>query len=208
MSEADRKKWDIRYKTERLVHNQAPSGLLEGVLGERDEGRALDLACGTGRNALFLAERGFEVDAVDISPAGLAQARRAAREKGLREKGQREKGQREKELTVNWIQADLEKSLPVSGSYDLIVMIRYLDLDLVSRLGGLLAPGGRLVVEVHLDAQGLGKGFAGPANPAFLAPRGALAGACAGLTVLFQSEGLVAEGDVVEALARIVCQRQ
>ena len=82
-------KWEQKYKGGEYTPNENPSALLVEWLSHIPKGRALDIACGLGRNALFLARHGFAVDAIDISSAGLAIARRKALERGL---------------TVNWVQ--------------------------------------------------------------------------------------------------------
>jgi SAM-dependent methyltransferase len=155
--------------------------------------RALDLACGSGRNALALAEVGYEVDAVDISVEGIERGRRAARARNLK---------------INWLLADLDRGLPVTETYDLIVMIRYLDLALLEAAIGSLNSGGRVVAEVHLDTGESRGRLSGPRNPAFLVTPGALVSVCAGLEVIYQEEGRVAtpEGRTA-ALARIIARR-
>lgn len=195
MSQSDRKKWNARYARLRDAEIGSPTPLLMKALRDRGSatGRALDLACGSGRNAFALAEAGYRVDAVDVSMEGVERGRRAAGERGL---------------AINWLIADLDNGLPVAGPYDLVVMIRYLDLALLEAAIGLLQPGGWLVAEVHLDAGISGLQLAGPRNPAFLAAPGALLKVCAGLEVMHQEEGRVAIPDGrTEALARVIGRR-
>ncbi len=78
MSEADRAKWDARYAAGAFSSRPHPSEFLRANLALCPAGRALDIACGAGRNALFLARQGWSVDAIDISQAGLDRARSAA----------------------------------------------------------------------------------------------------------------------------------
>lgn len=195
MSDADRRKWDARYRQGGAEETGPPSALLEEVLADEDflatrPSTALDVACGSGRNALYLAGRGFEVDAVDISPEALARGRMAADRLGL---------------TIRWLQRDLDEGLVLPGPYDLIVMTRYLNLALIPTLGRLLNPGGRLVVEVFLDWQG-NEPVTGPRNASFRAAPGALARSCRELSVLQLEEGpITGRHGRVEALARIVC---
>ena len=95
-------------------------------------GHALDVACGVGQNAVWLAQRGFRVDAVDISPVAIEQARRAAAQAGV---------------AVNFIHADLDTWSPPAGTYDLALGFRFLNRKLLPRLKAALRPGGWLVYQ-------------------------------------------------------------
>ena len=83
MAESDRVRWDRRYSEVSAIEGSAPAWLEE--MGDElpRQGRALDIAAGSGRLALWLASRGLEVVAVDISPVGLDLARQAAQAAGL-----------------------------------------------------------------------------------------------------------------------------
>jgi len=84
MSQADRDKWEARYARPRAAEVSSVDPFLEEIEGDLPRsGRALDLAGGTGRHALFLAHRGFHVTLVDISARGLSLAQTAAQEQGL-----------------------------------------------------------------------------------------------------------------------------
>jgi len=133
MSTADRDRWNARYADGAYESRRHPSPFLEqNAQALPENGRALDLACGAGRNAIYLANRGFAVDAVDIS--------RVALERGRADAG---------ELPIRWIECDLDDGFEASVDYDLIVNIRYVNLPLVSTLVKSLRPGG----EVLLDDQ-------------------------------------------------------
>ena len=96
-------------------------------------GRALDIACGSGREAVHLATLGWQVDAVDILPDALQNASALALHNGV---------------SINTIQHDLRQNdLLTAGQYDLIIMLRYWNAPLMARLSGALASGGVLVVE-------------------------------------------------------------
>lgn len=125
-------------------------------------GRALDVACGRGAVARWLAARGFEVDAVDVSAVGLA----AAAAPGVRT-----------------IEHDLDDGLPprCTGPYDVVVCQRFRDPRLYPQLTAVLAPGGLLVVTV-LSEIGVGPG-------PFRAPAGELRAAFSGLEILVDVEG-------------------
>jgi SAM-dependent methyltransferase len=130
--------------------------LVEEVAGLAP-GRALDLACGEGRNALWLAERGWQVTAVDFSAVGLEKARRLASER---------------ELELILVEADVLEWEPPAASFDLVVVM-YLHLPGSARRRVLraatsaLAPGASLLVVGH-DSTNLTEGVAGPQDPAVL----------------------------------------
>ncbi len=197
MSDEDKLRWDRRYSSGEYGGRAHPSALLADwaprVLTSLDVGRprALDLACGTGRNARYLAGLGFEVDAVDISEAGLARAAAAADDAGV---------------GVNWMQRDLDRGLPGDlGRYHLVVLMRYVNDALLRSLPERLLPGGWLICEEHLqsDAQVIG-----PSNPAFRVAPGALTAAVPDLEPVLATEGVVTDPDGrPAALARLVARR-
>lgn len=191
MSNADRRKWNERYSRSDCPDHGQPSALLtEWVPNLPEGGRALDVACGAGGNAMYLAAAGYRVDAVDIAAEGLALG--AARAESLN-------------LQVNWIEHDLEKGLAMRDAYELIVMIRYVNLPLLADLGRHLSPGGHLLVEQHLltDAE-----VAGPVNPLFRVAPGELAASVGGLDIVFQDEGLdTGAGGALVASARLVARK-
>ena len=130
MSEADRTKWDARYASADYVFGSAPRAIL-GRAPLRGQGRALDVACGEGQNAVWLAERGYDVCGVEISPVALAKARALAASRGVK---------------VDFREVDLEGFVP-DGIFDLIVCTHYLDRALFPRLEAALAPDGVFVGE-------------------------------------------------------------
>ena len=95
--------------------------------------RALDLACGAGREAVYLAWAGYEVDAVDVLPDALARAQDLARRCGVR---------------LSTIQQDLKRSpaLPAER-YDMVIVFRFLHRPLLPAIGRSVAPGGFIVYE-------------------------------------------------------------
>jgi tellurite methyltransferase len=141
--DADRIKWDERYSGPENFFSFGPSRLLaaslQQVLSLVPGKRALDLACGEGRNSIFLAQHGFEVTGVDISPRGLERARRQAAAVGV---------------TVDFIEADLDQWRP-QGVYHLILNFNFLMRDLIPTLVEVLAPGGVVLMETIFDAPGL-----------------------------------------------------
>ncbi len=142
MSRAEREKWDERYRSGAYEDRTHPTALLAEWIARLPRGRALDVACGAGRNALYLAANDYAVDALDISAVGLERARQDAGHRGL---------------AVNWLCGDLEETpddvLP-HGPYDLIVWVRYVNHALLPHLAARLRSGGHLVCEQHLATPG------------------------------------------------------
>ena len=136
--------WDERYKSgERHAEDldAAPTPLLVETAEKLPPGNALDLACGSGRNALWLAERGWSVTAVDGSPVAIEILRSRASERGV---------------TVNARVADLEKSeYQIEPSrWDLIAIWYYLQRDLFEPVKQGVAAGGILISIVHITEPG------------------------------------------------------
>jgi len=188
MSKLDLEKWNQRY-AEDSYRKTNPVTLVADWLPEVPLGKALDVACGAGRNALFLAQAGYRVDAIDISPEGLKIARRQAVEQGLE---------------INWIAHDFDQPFDFDTDYDLILVMWYVNLELVTRLCKCLAPGGYLLCQEHLniDAE-----VNGPANRDFRVSPGALRAAVTELEVLLYDESIetTPEGDCI-ASARVVAR--
>ena len=189
MSEQDRNKWNKRY-AEDSYQKHNPVTLVEDWLPRLPVGRALDVACGAGRNAILLAQAGYLVDAIDISREGLNLARQKAEDLGL---------------DINWIEHDLDEPYRFDTDYDLIIVMWFVDLGLVSRLCACLAPGGYLICEEHLvtDLEVIG-----PSSTNFRVTPGEAREAVSGLDVLLYEESIEMndEGDHV-ASARVVARR-
>jgi SAM-dependent methyltransferase len=193
VSAAERDKWDARYRDGAYLDRTHPTALLADWLPRCARGRALDVACGAGRNALYLAANGFAVTAVDISAVALERGRAAATSRGL---------------DVAWLQADLDenpgRNLP-DGPFDLIVWVRYVHRTLMPHVVARLGTGGLLVCEQHLASDAA---VAGPKSPEFRLAPGALARSAHGLMVLRSHEGIVVDPDGRSvALAQLVAAK-
>jgi SAM-dependent methyltransferase len=191
LSEAERDKWDERYRDGAYERRTHPTALLAAWLPFLPRGRSLDVACGAGRNALFLAASGFAVDALDISGVALERGRRAAEERGL---------------AIHWQVADFddrpERLLP--SNYDLIVWIRYVNRALLPHVIARLRPGGHLICEQHVDTTA---DVAGPRSADFRLRPGELREGARAMTVRHYSEGLVVDPDGrTVALAQLVAR--
>lgn len=147
MSEADRLRWDAIHASDGPV----PAGgvavpdsfsPLAGMFPRT--GTALDLACGAGRGAVWLALRGLEVHGVDVSPVAVGRARELA---ALWRVGDRCR------FTVH----DLDLGVPPGGAADVILCNRFRAPDLYAAIAGRLAPGGLLAIAV-LSEVGSGPG--------------------------------------------------
>ncbi len=153
----DKTDWDQRYAADDLRSAGEPSRFLVAEAAALPPGRALDLACGQGRHAVWLAARGWRVTGVDFSQIGLAKARRLAAAQSVE---------------PDWIAADLVDFEPEQGAYDL-VLVFYLQVPgperqvILRRAAGAVAPGGTLLVVAH-HRDNLEHGYGGPHNPAVL----------------------------------------
>ncbi|MDQ6805212.1 MAG: class I SAM-dependent methyltransferase [Actinomycetota bacterium] len=192
---AARERWNRRYSerelnpfpdrpSEWLVENRE---LLTGPAGRR----ALDVACGAGRNARYLAELGFTVDAVDVSDVLVAALRAAAGERGL---------------AVEARQMDLEvEPLPVAR-YDIVVQFNFLQRDLFVPLARALTPGGILLVETvtraHLEE--LGNRF----DPRFVLGDNELLRAFPDLLVRHYREGVIESTGKPRGVASLAAARR
>ncbi len=187
MSDADRRKWDQKHGERGAPGDpQPPVVALEGFLPRA--GRALDVAGGSGRYALWLARRGLDVTLVDVSPVALDIARRHAA--GL-------------SLTTRVLDVD-DEPLPV-GPWDLVFCAHFFDRRVYRTFSALLAPGGTLVVD-HPTVANLER-HASP-SAAYLLEPGELPGFATGLEILFYEEGWTSpDGDDARHEARLVARR-
>lgn len=172
MQTADQAAWDVRYSGPDLVWGAGPNLFVTQELTALPGGRAIDLGTGEGRNAIWLAEQGWQVTAVDFSAAGLARAGRLAAERGVK---------------VDWVHADLLEYQPEPGGYDL-VLVAYIHLPaaglahLFRAAAAAVAPGGTLFVIGH-DRDNLTRGHGGPQDPGLLYTPAAVTADLGGLTI-------------------------
>ena len=150
--EAARRKWDARYGADDFEQPLDPVSLVREVAQSLSPCRTLCLAAGSGRNAVYLAQQGFEVTAIDISPVGLDRCRDLARSRGVE---------------VELIEADLLSYPFSSQQYGLVTMVYYHEPSLFPKLQHTVKLGGFLLFQtfsIHHAKQDWG-----PSNPAFLA---------------------------------------
>jgi SAM-dependent methyltransferase len=150
--------WDQRYAESELVWSAEPNRFVAEQCAGLSPGRALDLAAGEGRNAIWLASHGWSVTATDFSAVGLDKGRRLADVAGVADR-------------IAWVVADATTT-DWHPEYDLVV-VAYLQLveserrEAARRAFAALQPGGRLVWVAH-DSTNLAEGTGGPQNPAVL----------------------------------------
>ena len=167
-----REMWDERHAGREPIESPEPDPTLARIAGDQAPGRALDLAAGDGRNAVWLAAQGWEVTAVDFSAVALDRARASATTAGV---------------TVDWVNADLLEWRPAPRSFDLVaVMFLHLPRDerrpVYAAAAEAVAPGGVLLVVGH-DRSNLTEGAGGPQDPEVLFTASEVAADLAGFTV-------------------------
>ncbi|WP_230416423.1 SAM-dependent methyltransferase [Micromonospora tarapacensis] len=135
--------WEERYRSAPVVWSGRPNRQLVAEVAGLAPGRALDVGCGEGADAVWLAQRGWRVTAVDISTVALARAAAHADAAGGEVAGR-----------IEWSHADLRRQPPAAGAYDL-VSAQFMHLppeqrrELFTRLADAVAPGGRLLIVGH-----------------------------------------------------------
>jgi SAM-dependent methyltransferase len=153
----DRQDWNHRYTGSELVWTAEPNRFLVAEAAELQPGRALDVACGEGRNAVWLAERGWRVTGVDFSEVALEKARALADARGV---------------GADWVLADLLDYRPEPCAFDFVILF-YLQVPAAQRratvraVAGAVAPGGTFLLVAH-DRSNLEHGHGGPQVPAVL----------------------------------------
>lgn len=154
----DARDWDARYETRELVWGAGPNRFVAEECAGLAPGRAVDLACGEGRNAIWLAEAGWDAVGLDWSPVGVDKARALAAERGA--------------TNVRFDVADLTADPLPAGSFDLVV-IAYLQIPEAQRAivfrnaAAAVAPGGTFLLVGH-DGHNLHDGVGGPQDAAVL----------------------------------------
>lgn len=185
---SDRQHWESRYAAA-ADGTRAPSSFLVAQRHRLPRGRALDLACGDGRNALALARHGWRVEAIDFAHAGLARLLALARRE---------------EMSLDVLAADLEQFPLPTDRYDVVVNCRYLQRSLCGAITASLRSGGMVVFETFIrDQATLGH----PRNPAFLLERGELSSLFRELAIVEHEEGRFETESGPAFLARLVARK-
>jgi SAM-dependent methyltransferase len=185
-NEEDRKRWNKRYDTKEYVYGKEPIKFLKDNINILTRGKALVLAMGEGRNAIFLAENGFDVDGCDISEIAVEKSKSLARENNVK---------------LNAFVADLEKYKIPSNKYDLITCIYYTQRNLIPQIKDGLKKGGMILFETYnIDQLKYGADASGPKNPAYLLRHNELLDLFRDFHILYYREGEIADNKSVASL--------
>ncbi len=192
-----REMWDERHAAREPIESPEPDPSLARLAGELTPGRALDLAAGDGRNAIWLAAHGWEVTAVDFSTVALERARASATAAGV---------------AVTWVLADLLEWRPEPRSFDLVaLMFLHLPRDerrpVYAVAAEAVAPGGRILVVGH-DRSNLTEGVGGPQDPAVLFTPAEIAADLVDLTVETADTVTRGTGDERRSIDAVVLARR
>ncbi len=189
---ADKTRWDKRFHTKRFALGKEPNPFLKRYIKFLPpRGIALDIAAGEGRNSVFLAKKGYQVDAVDISEVGLKKAERLAKEMGVR---------------INTVLADLDHYKIEKGKYDLIANFYFLERSLIPKIKKGLKRGGMVIFETYiLEQRELGTG--GPKHPRYFLKHNELLDLFRDFRILFYREGIFNEGGRKKAVASLIAEK-
>jgi SAM-dependent methyltransferase len=188
---ADQKRWDERFGKKDFALGKEPNPFLKKHIRLLPKGRALDIASGEGRNAVFLAQNGFEVDAADISERGLKKAQALARKKGVE---------------IQPFLVDLDQYQIEKERYDLIANFYFLKRRLIPRIKKGLKKGGKVIFETYLlEHRTLGTG--GPRQAKYFLKPNELLRLFKGFRILFYREGIFREGGKRKAVASLIAQK-
>jgi SAM-dependent methyltransferase len=190
-----REDWDARYAAVENLWATKPNRFLVAEVSDLPPGRALDLACGEGQNAIWLATLGWEVTGVDYSEVAIAKANARAERDGV---------------AVEFVQADLVEYELEAAAYDLVLVL-YLHIPsgqrgaIHARASAALAPGGTFLLLGH-DLSNATEGVGGPSDPDILYTADEIAAELPGLdiekatTVLRDVDG--EERDAIDTIVR------
>jgi SAM-dependent methyltransferase len=187
----DQARWDERYREGDWADIDVPATIIKDAEAWLEPpGLALDVACGAGRNSLFLARRGFRVVSIDISWEGLRRLTDRARDNAL---------------PIQPIHADLERFTLRTESFDLIVNSRFLLRSLFPELRQALKAGGLLLFETfNVDEIEL---LGGDIRRGYALERGELRESFSDFEILLYEEGVFERREGERGLARMVARK-
>ncbi|NWG01731.1 MAG: methyltransferase domain-containing protein [Syntrophaceae bacterium] len=188
---ADQERWNKRFGRREFAFGKKPNPFLKKHIHLLPRGKALDMATGEGRNAVFLAQNGFEVDAVDISEKGLKKAKKLAREQGVK---------------INTYPVDLDRYRIEKDRYHLIANFYFLKRRLIPRMKKGLKKGGRVVFETYiLEHRTLGT--SGPKHAKYFLRSNELLHLFRDFRILFYREGIFRIGGKRKAIASLIAEK-
>jgi len=191
MVKSDQKRWDERFKEKKLSLGKRANPFLRTHVDLLPKGKALDIATGEGKNAVFLAQHGFHVDAVDISKAGLEKAEKIAREIGVK---------------IHTVLTDLDTYPIERGRYDLIANFYFLNRSLIPKIKKGLKRGGMVIFETYLLEQRALSALGPKTLKYFLKPNELLS-LFKGFRILRYREGIFEEGGRKKAIASLIAEK-
>ncbi len=195
MSEEDRTSWNQRYRDGFYSNRLNPCRLLAQWVDQFSGKRALDVACGLGRNSRYLAHHGFQVLGVDVSDEALARAQET---------------EHKNHSAITYQIHDLDDELTGIGQFDLVILVRYLNRPFIERVHEYLVPGGHLLLELHYKYIDDDRPLAGPESPEYRLDLGELPKLVSNALVpLFEFDGLVVDPDgQYAALSQLVARKK
>jgi len=180
MDQQAKNKWNSIYSSAEIKTKNVSQGLCENAHLLAAGGHALDLACGTGGDAIFLASKGYSVDAWDISNTVTEKISAYATENNL---------------NINAEARDINVSPPASASYDLVTVAHYLERSLAAVLIDALKPGGLLIYQTFTRT--VTPSYSGPSNPEFRLADNELLSLFSGLKVIvYREEALLGDTSI------------
>jgi SAM-dependent methyltransferase len=193
----DAQAWNERYSSIDIVWGVAPNQFVAREAAALPAGRALDIACGEGRNAIWLAQRGWEVTAADFAAVAIDKGRKLAAAEGV---------------DIDWRVEDVVQWSPPRRAFDL-VLIAYLQLPAreravaFERAASAVAPGGTFLYIAH-DARNIADGYGGPQTPEVLCRADDVVAFLDGFTIASAGEVLrtvtLPDGSTTDAIDTLV----
>jgi SAM-dependent methyltransferase len=191
MLKSDQKRWDARFGKKEFALGKKANPFLKRHIALLPRGKALDIATGEGRNAVFLAEHGFDVDAVDISEVGLKKTKKLAKEMGVK---------------IHTFHADLNTYQIKPEQYDLIINFYFLKRNLIPKIKKGLKKGGKVIFETYiLEHRNLAT--SGPKQAKYFLKPNELLCLFNGFRILLYREGIFNEGGRRKAIASLIAQK-
>ena len=177
-SESTKARWDERYDRDMYIYGKEPAAFLKQKISGLKKGKALVLAMGEGRNAVYLAQNGFDVTGVDISEVAIEKCNKLAKERNT---------------TVNAVVADLTDYDMGEAQFDLITNFYYYDPSIFPQVIEALKPGGMFIFEQfsidHLKYRETSR--FGPSNPDYLVKPNELLEHFKSLRILYYEDAVV-----------------
>ena len=183
------KTWDERYEQVSDLPKEPVSFLKEHIY-RLPRGKALDLAMGIGRNAIFLATYGYEVDGIDISEVAVEKVRSLAQKKSL---------------LIHARKADLTNYQISENTYDVILNFYFLERPLIPQIKKGLKQGGMILFETYTIEQ---PHYGRPHNPAYLLKPNELLHSFGDLHIIYYHERVDAQKEETKAIASLLAQKQ